>query len=395
MSVEKKSTGQEKNENSLRYNSSFFPLATQVEEQLWENPNALEEYIKNKQLESFHLKNPPELKKLRGETTQALVLTLNLSTDAKIIVLDTPEANAISLGRFPSLDENSGFQPARYHIGPGAILDMRIAWMQALQVPHIHDTLVNQHKGETGFVLMTREGQLIDPNVGAYLVLGLTIPTTVATVSHRKDPQMPTFGRVASLQPINCEAIFQSKPRLIAIFDNTASGMQQVAVLEEVLRQSEEKGNNLTDILIYSPLLTLYSAVIISKFAEERGLRILFVANGCLLGCNPPDRYYSPATDNPDRIPDPRLLKIVEAAHGNLFGRACARCNWTESFLSTSDPNSKAMVDSELELQMYGSSNKELLRRSAQLTPSKAIKLGVNPSRLFPYSSMLQLGHKL
>ena len=374
----------------LCYDSEFFPIAYGLEKLLSEDPDALTEFITNSQREEFSFKNPQELHSLRGKETPGSILTTTLSTGAQIITLNTPEANAIPFGRFTSPDlEQSKFQLARFHIGPGAVEDMRMAARQAFQIPVINNLITDEYKGRMGIVLLTREGQLIDPNVGIYKDMGLKIPTTVATISHHTDERVPIFGRVPLIQRVNCEALLQRKLRSVGIFDNTASGMQQTAIVEEILNQFGNNGDNLEHVTIYSPLLTLYASVVISEFAKEKGLKILFVCNGCILGCNPPDRYYSPVTGNPNLCPEPSLLKVSEAARGNLFEIDCARCNWTESLLSDDGPDSKAITDSEKELQMHGYSNQYLLDTSSRVTPAVAMECGVDPSQLLPLSSFV------
>ena len=374
----------------LCYDSKFFPIAYELENRLKQNPDTLIESIVSSNREEVAFKNPQELKYVRQNETVGSILNSRLASGAQIITLNTPEANAISIGRLTSPDiRQAKFQLARFHIGPSAIEDMRLAARQAIQIPAVKDLLTRQYKGSTGFILLTREGQLIDPNVGFYKDTGLAIPTTVATISHSTDNRVPIFGRVALIQKVNCEALQKHKPKSVWIFDNTASGMQQTAMLEELINQFESNGNQLEHITIFSPLLTLYGAEIISNFAKEKKLNTLFVCNGAILGCNPPDRYYSPIADSKDLLPDPNLLKVVKAAHGDLAGIACARCNWTESFLSSNSPISKAITDSEEELQMYGYSNQYLQDISRGLDPSTLREFGIELRQFLPYSSYL------
>jgi hypothetical protein len=221
-----------------------------------------------------------------------------------------------------------------------------------------------------------------------YHLLGLNIPYTMPHCRHVPDTD-PTnhFGRTASVCPINFEGLSPSQAKMIVICDNTASGMQHVAVLEstiEYIKTHNGKRHHLETLLIISPLLTGYGAMNISRSAAEFGLKTVFVCSGYLLGCLLPDRYFSPVLNIPEFAADPDLLPLYQQAFGQMAGKICARGNWTSTFSAPA----YSVAASEKELTAAGSSNAGLTNGCAAVTPKVMQKMGLDPRSLIPYSTL-------
>jgi hypothetical protein len=160
--------------------------------------------------------------------------------------------------------------------------------------------------------------------------------------------------------------------------------MQLVAVAEDIVQRvsNESQGKNKPkNILVISPILTLYGASVMTYWANSNGINASFVCSGSLLGCNPPDRYFSPLTANPDLCSDPDLIRLNHAAYGKAAGKACVWCNWTAHVASIHF----ALKRSEAELAQYGLTNQMVIEQSYNLKIGDFIKVN-QIKNLVPYS---------
>lgn len=382
---------------AILYDSPFFPIASRVE--------AISDHLPNyvaSEVRDFEYRNPPELARLTGSESRGslLVARLNLPDlpaqipDPRVYCLSTPESNAMTIGRLiPAKDKTqSHFQLARFHLGPPAQLDMQIAMYQAAQIEKIQSmfTGLSDPEKEAYIVYITREGQLTDWQKALYQTTGIILPANLVHARHIKDQrQKNPFGRVAMIYTINLEGMDTETIDTLVVCDNTASAMQQVGVISEIARHIEDKNggqNPIRKILVVSPLLTTYGASIISYYTAFQKMETTFVCSGAILGCNRPDRYYSPVINNPKFCPDPKLAAINYLALGpKAQGVACARCDWTESFFNPS----YALRQSDRELEeRCSSSNQEVLAYSRQVTQDVLEDREVDPSSLTPYSTL-------
>jgi len=376
----------------LHTDSNFFQIADKVEKL---DP-FLENFLEVKKRKSIFV-NPPELARFYGNETQADTLIVSLDLPAfpsslespKIIVFGTPDNYAMTVGRFRLKQKTLSFQLARFHLGAFAELDMPMAMWPLAQVEEVKKLLGNpqdSHK-KTYAINISREGHLTSGHTILARQGYPDIPYTIAHAEHQKDPSN-RFGRAAKVCQINFEGMNPHDISLLVVSDNTASGQQQVAVIDEALTHIKNLNLNphrLTDVLILSPLLTLYGASIISYHNASEGIATTFVTSGGILGCNPPDRYFSPLKFR-EFTADPRIVDINHMAHGKTAGIACVRCNWTASFAAPR----YALEKSEEELKSYGSSNAELFENSRKITPELVRSLGVDPKMLVPYSAYLE-----
>ncbi len=333
-------------------------------------------------------------------TGMLLTITLDIpnfpKTVAKptILVLDTPENNAMTIGRLAVDDRGKlFFQLPRFHTGVPAQDDMAEAMRQAAHAAPIKKLLASRtDPARQSFLLyITREGQLINWHHAVYDATHQDIPFTIVHAEHVAGNIGGTFGRITKVCPINREGLNSAKLNLLCLADNTASGIQHVAVLEELLARVKEENHGthkIRDLLIASPLMTLYGAMIISLWAaKEEGIATTIVASGALLGCNPPDRYFSPLLSDERLTANPKLIAVNHRAHGaNAAGRACVRGNWTASFMAPR----YAMERSKEELALYCSSNEELLKNSQTVTVDFLKSLGIDIASLIPTSTREQ-----
>lgn len=315
----------------------------------------------------------------------------------KVFVLDTPENNAMTIGRLKmEPDGRIHFELARFHTGVAAQQDLTIAMQQAVRIPDIKNlvTALDDPPSEMFLCYITREGHLTDWHKAIWETTRIDIPTTIVHAEHVAGDVSANFGRITKICPINFEGMTPAKTRVLVLSDNTASGIQHVAVLEEILSHIKKVNrgkHHVKQIFIVSPLLTIYGASIISLWAaREEGISSTFVTSGALLGCNPPDRYFSPLTAEKNLIANPNLIAINHQAHGKkAAGRACVRGNWTASFMAPP----YAMVRSKEELALYGSSNSELLKNSQNITLQVVKDAGVDPTLLIPFSTQQQAAY--
>lgn len=353
------------------HNSSFFKLAKQVD--AIEN---LESHLSSSILKYKYLQSPTSPKEAckKGQAT-VLKVKLNLPifpkkiSKPKIFVFGTPEHNAITIGRFIYYKNNFRFQLPRFHVGMPAQLDLEHAIGQSLQFPQIYSLFkgFGNITSKAFGINFTREGHLSEFQKAVFQYRKILIPFTIAHVEHAPSKnQHPVFKRVAKLCQINLEGLEPQKNKLLILSDNVASGMQQVAVGEYIVNfiKKQAKKHSLKNLLVAAPLLTIYGASIISLWAAQEGIATIFIASGGLLGSDS-QKYFSPLLINKNAAPNPELASIHHQAHGEKAShKACARCNWTASFLSPKT----AIEDSEKELRLYGSSNNEVKKYSKQIT---------------------------
>lgn len=381
----------------LHHTSEFFEIARHVET----IADKLPDYT-YKRTSMLNYRNSPEVAKYRGEVNLGLYgivslylpdLTGNLPYP-QALVFDTPENNAITIGRLRNISDKPEFQLARFHTGRLAELDLRKAMSQASQALEIREIIggLDNPQKEAYIVYLTREGHLTDWHGAIFENYGINIPYTVTHSEHESANN--EFSRVAKTCPTNFEGIVPSKIKTLFISDSTASAMQQIAAIEDVKRHVESSNggeSQLENLVVVSPLLTLYGASVISYWSAKNKLKTTFIASGALLGCNPPDRYYSPVTNHSNLIADPRMIEVSHKAHGQLGGIACARSNWTASFTAPLTAEEK----SEKELSMYRSSNDYLKQTSKEVTIEFLESLNIEPAqRLVPYSSFVERAKK-
>lgn len=369
--------------------STFFKHAVEIEK----IESKLTSFVSGRRT-AFEYKTAPFMTPFVGPKSRGQVLDISLSlphfpnnvSKPQILIFDTPENNAMTIGRL-ALDKNQlQYQVARFHTGILAQDDLSIAMQAAAQAPQLQKLFgaASSLPERMYITYLTREGHLTDWHRAMYYSFGITVPFTVVHAEHAQNPDVKAFARVTKICPVNLEGLVPDKIEILVMGDNTASGMQQVAVLEEVIQQIKQKNDgqhHLKQLLIISPLLTLYSAGVISQWAAvEEHLPVTFIASGAILGCNPPDRYFSPVLNNPDLIANPKLLPLNQAAYGQAAGTACVRCNWTASFMAPA----YAEARSEEELAMYGSTNAKVREQSAQIDVKK---LDVPTQDILPYST--------
>jgi hypothetical protein len=270
---------------------------------------------------------------------------------------------------------------------------------QSLDIPEIGNLFSNlpDPEGQAFIIHITREGPLIGLERSLFNIFRLNVPYTSAHSRHVgvDDPNNP-FGRIAQVCPINFEGLDPAKAAVIAICDNTASGMQHVAVyqkVEEYIAETNGQNNHQSKektLLIFSPLLTAFGAVNIAYGAAQHHTRTIFVCSADVLKCLPPRWYFSPIDNNPNLASNPPLLEVNNKALQEQSGEVCSRCNWTASF---SAPKA-AYLASDEELLEKGTSNQELVNRCAQITPETLREMNINPRSLIPYSTRDEAKHR-
>jgi len=359
----------------------------------------------------FSYTTPYKVQELRGKIQQNngvsngsyLEINLNLPVlpsslnKPKIYIVDTPENNAITIGRIKYDEEINDFHfiPARFHTGYPALKDMAYAMRASLKLESLMND-INSNLDTTDtlesqmFMLhIAREGPLMRLEGGFFNVHRLNIPYTIVHSQHEEvdDPGNP-FGRIAKVCDINFEGLVPESIKTIAIADNTASGMQHVEVLRKVVEHIRKANGNSREnprqFLIFSPLLTHYGILTVSMFAASLGINVVFVTSSTILKCIPPERYYSPVSNNGKLFVNPQHVLVNEQALGELSGKICSRCNWTASFSAVN----AAISSSKNELAKYGWTNDGLIKQCKFLTINKMRELSIEPQNYISYAAL-------
>lgn len=364
----------------------------------------------------FTYETPFKLRELLGEMQQKdgvsigkyLEITLDLPNHPsnlnkpKIYICDTAENTATTVGRikYDERDNFFHFIPARFHMGYPALKDMAYAMRASLRLkPLVADIISNLDAIDTPesqiFMLhIAREGPLMRLEGGFFNEHRLNIPYTIVHSEHEEvnDP-INQFGRIAKVCDINFEGLVPEKIKTVAIADNTASGMQHVEVLRKVVEHIRKANGyskeNPKQFLIFSPLLTHYGILTISMFAASLGINVVFVTSSTILKCLPPERYFSPISNNEKLFVNSQHAIVNEQALGELSGKICSRCNWTASFSATN----AAILSSEAELAEYGWSNERLIKQCKLLTIEKMRELSIDPRNYISYATLEEAQH--
>lgn len=378
----------------LEPNSIFFPISKTTDKLV---TNSRDLFIQTRS--NFEYPFPANIStRERGGSFYATGDLLKLEMDLpefpkgiekpKIFVLGTPENEAVTLGRLDLVRENYlAFVLSRFHTGTPARTDMVLGLKQALYIKEVQDLYNYIQAPNDSFILhIAREGPLMGWETSIFQVLRRDIPYTSVKCSHQdtSDPDN-AFGRIAVAYPINFEGLNPAKAKVITICDNTASGMQDVKVIEETVKyiETHNGGSNLNTLIIVSPILTEYGAITISYAAAMYNMRTVFICSGHVLGCLPPKRYYSPIQDAENLSAKPMLLKINREALGKHVEKVCVRGNWTSSFVA----RLSAYISSQKELVNAGTTNVELMKRSLCIDLKRLNEMGINPWGIIPYST--------
>lgn len=308
----------------------------------------------------------------------------------EIYCFNTPENNAITIGRLKLGKKGFEFQLPRYHLGVPAQMDLVRAMRQVVYSKEVRKIFKAHQKDDKQIyaIEFTREGHLANFQEAVYRGLNKTIPFTLVHVKHFEKGVNNQYKRVTMVSKITLEGLYTNQVKLAVLIDSVASGMQQVAVGEYLLNQIKQaKQYQLEELLVVAPMLNLWGAVVISLWAASNKLKVRFITcGGLLLG---PDKlkYFSAVLTNKKVAVSPKLAKLHQLAHDkNARDKACVRSNWTASFLA---PN-EAIRFSDQELKSYGSSNKKVLRASSKITLNKIKRLKIDPRSLIPYSTLYE-----
>lgn len=378
---------------------SFIKIA-EVADKLVEN---FPELITKRAEGVFTYETPFKLRELLGEIQQKdgvsigkyLEITLDLPNHPsnlnkpKIYICDTAENTATTVGRikYDERDNFFHFIPARFHMGYPALKDMTYAMRASLRLKPLVDDITSE--SQMFMLHIAREGPLMRLEGSFFNEHRLNIPYTIVHSEHEKvnDPNNQ-FGRIARVCDINFEGLVPKKIKTVVIADNTASGMQHVEVLRKVVEYIRNANGSLRDnpkqFLIFSPLLTDYGILTISLFAASLGINIVFVTSSTILKCLPPERYFSPISNNEKLFVNPQHALVNKQALGELSGKICSRCNWTASFSATN----AAILSSEAELAEYGWNNEGLIKQCKLLTIKRMHELSIDPRNYISYATL-------
>ena len=333
----------------------------------------------------------------KSEQVDYLSATLNLPDFPprvhlpRAVWVQSPEGYATSFGRM-IFDAQWGwyFQPAMLHTGHPAVMDMQMAVAAGMLTEPLRPVLEQFHQSPRRAFMITigREGPLIGQAVSQAVWQQEKLNSlhfTQANVSHGEADN--EFERAALVYPINYEGLHPVDVHTLIISDNTASGMQHVAVIEAANEEIKSKGGKLKEVVAVSPVLTLYGASTIAYAAAERGIGVTFLACGQPLRCLPPLRYWSPPyLDEPAWFAHECLPSIYSLTLGDLADRLCVRGNWTGSFAAPSEAEAaiaKQLADMNISVDGTGLDSTLYRKRVLQADIPHAARM-----LLLPYSSL-------
>ena len=105
---------------------------------------------------------------------------------------------------------------------------------------------------------------------------------------------------------------------------------------------------------------------------------MVFVTSSTILKCLPPERYFSPVSNNEKIFVNPQHTLVNEQALGE-----------PASFSATN----AAILSSEAELAEYGWSNKRLIKQCKLLTIKKMRELSIDPRNYISYATLEEASH--
>lgn len=273
------------------------------------------------------------------------------------------------------------FALPRQHLGYGARIDQEVAVWNLFHSPRLNAISRRVGTQNCGIIYFAREGHLT--NVQDVLaLLGVEVPATFANIGHA--PASNRFGRVAKLHnSLNLEAF---PPHLENLFlcDPVASGMQHVALLEELVRIGRRPEN----LVVIAPIATHFGISVIEQFCRTAGIRFSAGTCAALLDILPPDYYFSPYPASSTQVADPRMHALAKGSLGEMVNRVCIRGNWTMSFIGTHKSHAEF---SDEELERAGVTPADLEAARLRLTVQVARDAGLF-DRLVPHSTIDWLG---
>ena len=296
-----------------------------------------------------------------------------------VTVISTPEAEAIS-GAGGFVGKNGEFLIPRYHLGVPAQWDMEVAMYYLANTPAMKEIISKSRHDNSGVIYFAREGHLTEFQKAIYLMNGENLPTTIANISHKSAENEYTRESVISTK-LNLEGFNKKNLEVLYICDPVASGMQHVAMLEELKRLDCLPKT----VVIVAPMATGFGLRVIELASKEMGIDFRAGCCAAILDSSKPLRYYSPYPENRENVVDQDLHEFIRGYFGDKLGKSCIRCNWTGTFYGGPDMPMKA---SEEELNEVGLSNKELLDICARIGAKEIAELGLM-DRLDPYSARM------
>lgn len=301
---------------------------------------------------------------------------------------NTPENNAVTIGRFKLDEKKLVFELPRFHTGVTAQMDLLRAMRQVVYSNQIKDIFksIDLPEKQAYGIEFTREGHLANFQEAIYRGLNKTVPFTLVHVKHFEKGITNKYKRITMVSKITLEGLFPDEIKLAILVDSVASGMQQVAVGEYLIDQINKKTNKnkLKQLVVVAPMLNLWGAVVTSLWAASQNLEIKFITSGGLLLGPDSLKYFSTVLTDKRVASNTNLAKLHQLAHdAKSRNRACVRSNWTASFLAPE----KAVSFSDNELKQYGSSNQKLLKASKKISLDLVKKMKIDLRSLIPYST--------
>lgn len=326
----------------------------------------------------------------------------------QILILKGPEHKAMTLGRLRwEKEKGLVFQLGRFHTTLSQT-DLVEATRQSLDIPDIQKIFTRlSDDSEQAYVIdISREGPLMPLKRLLEEKMGISLSSTSSTINHVFDQDLSEMGfenpnsitgvsgRASVIRSLNTEGMNPDKLTTLITIDPLASGMQHVALVEEVIKRVKENNkvgqsegsHQVKELVIVAPMASLFGMSVVANRMAKEGIAVKFITFGTMLDSGPSKYYSPPYLDERGGI-DMKMASLIRLAAGKLVSETsalfCSRCNWAASFFSKIE----ALISSEEELRDLNSSNADLIASSEAVSLEQIKEIGIRLKELIPLST--------
>jgi len=336
-------------------------------------------------------------KKLKCQTTPLAVpflgpITLvnykqvEINKYARLLLLGSAEANAVTTGLLKLEKDKLMLLPARLHTGSARAVDVAAGGFQAMQIPEVKAEF-NKLKDlgrELLLIDLLREGQLTETQAVINYVYNKK-PVRVLQRLYHVDDKTTKLGRKIKFFKPNFEGIDFKAVKMLVLSDPIAGGVSHLYALD----YWRKKLPNLESVVILAFHLARFGGLGLAEYARETKLKMMLVGFGALLNSNPPEMYFSPTPVNKKSdFVDERQAELMKQIYGKTAEKLCVAGNWTAMFLA---PN-EGLKWFEKELGEKGLSLEKIKTQLPEVNQLK--QMGFKLKELVPLSSFIEAVNK-
>jgi len=317
-----------------------------------------------------------------GPTTLVKYKKAEVNKYAKVLLLGSAEAHAVTTGLLKLEKDQLKLVPARLHTGPARAVDVAAGGFQAMQIPEIKAEFKKLKDLETELLLidLLREGQLTETQTAINYIYKQQ-PVRVLQRLYHVDDKTTKLGRKIKFFKPNFEGVDFKAVKVLVLSDPIAGGVSHLYALDYWRKRLP----NLKTVIILAFHLARFGCFGLAEHARETKLKLILIGFGALLNSNPPDMYFSPTPlNNENDFVDERQAELMKQIYGQAAEKLCVAGNWTAMFLA---PNEGLKWFKE-ELKEKGLSLKEVKVQLPKVNELK--KMGFRLKELVPLSSFIE-----